>query len=90
MLNNQFVELKESELQCTNGGGVLSDIGNALKEGFTEFGKTLVSEDFRKPFTSVMKITGSACSLIANPLGVERAAYTIQNEWDKLASYGTN
>ncbi len=85
-----FNELTNDELMMVDGGSpwsVAKDVVSTTGKAFKEFGKTLVSDEFRKPFTSVVKMTVASCSLIVNPLGFERAAYTIQDEWHKLSSY---
>ncbi len=92
--NSKFMILNSNELLQVNGGeqtfgSVMKDIGDALVEGITGFAKTIVSDEFRKPFTSVMKITYNACSVIAKPsfTGGFKAGENIKKEWDKLSSY---
>ncbi len=88
--NTMFNDLSNDELMMIDGGSpwsVAKDVVSTTGKAFKEFGKTLVSDEFRKPFTSVMKMTAATCSLIVNPLNYERAVHTIKNEWDKLSSY---
>ncbi len=91
--NSKFIILNSNELLQVNGGeqtfgSVMRDIGHSVKKGVTEFGKTLVSDEFVKPFVSVVRISWEASSLIVAPLRVEKACYNIQKEWDNLSSYG--